>query len=38
MPGERLSTDVIDLLRALRNAGNPISASDPTMGVVTVVR
>jgi arginine decarboxylase len=38
MPGERLSTDVIDLLRALRNAGNPISASDPTMGLVTVVR
>jgi arginine decarboxylase len=38
MPGERLSTDVIDLLLALRNAGNPISASDPTMGSVTVVR
>jgi arginine decarboxylase len=38
MPGERFSTDVIDLLRALRNAGNPISASDPTMGLVTVVR
>jgi arginine decarboxylase len=38
MPGERLSTDVIDLLRALCNAGNPISASDPTMGLVTVVR
>jgi arginine/lysine/ornithine decarboxylase len=38
MPGERLSTDVIDLLRALRNAGNPISASDPTMELVKVVR
>ena len=38
MPGERFDTDVIDLLLALRNAGNPISASDPTMGLVTVVR
>jgi arginine/lysine/ornithine decarboxylase len=38
MPGERFSTDAVDLLRALRNAGNPISASDPTMGLVTVVR
>ena len=38
MPGERLSTDVIDLLLALRTAGNPISASDPTMTVVRTVR
>jgi arginine decarboxylase len=38
MPGERLDTDVIDLLVALRNAGNPISASDPTMELVKVVR
>ncbi len=38
MPGERLSHDVIDLLVALRAAGNPISASDPTLGVVTTVR
>jgi arginine/lysine/ornithine decarboxylase len=38
MPGERLSTEVIDLLLALRNAGNPISASDPTMNLVRAVR
>lgn len=38
MPGERLTTDVITLLRALRGAGNPISASDPSLEVVTVVR
>lgn len=38
MPGERLDADVIALLMALRNAGNPISASDPTLGLVTVVR
>jgi arginine decarboxylase len=38
MPGERLDMDVIDLLLALRNAGNPISASDPSMDQVLVVR
>ncbi|WNG93128.1 aminotransferase class I/II-fold pyridoxal phosphate-dependent enzyme [Mycobacterium sp. ITM-2016-00318] len=38
MPGERLDDDVIGLLAALRDAGNPISASDPTMGVVRAVR
>ena len=38
MPGERLGTDVIDLLMALRAAGNPISASDPTLGSVRAVR
>ncbi|MBJ7336979.1 aminotransferase class I/II-fold pyridoxal phosphate-dependent enzyme [Mycolicibacterium sp.] len=38
MPGERLDDDVLGLLAALKAAGNPISASDPTMGVVTVVR
>lgn len=38
MPGERLTADVIALLRALRAAGNPISASDPGLGVVTAVR
>ena len=38
MPGERLGTEVIDLLIALRTAGNPISASDPTLGHVTTVR
>jgi arginine/lysine/ornithine decarboxylase len=37
MPGERLNTDVLGLLRALRTAGNPISASDPTVEFVTVV-
>jgi arginine decarboxylase len=37
MPGERLDDDVIGLLAALRDAGNPISASDPTMEVVRVV-
>ena len=38
MPGERFDDDVIDLLRALRSAGNPISASDPTLEEVKVVR
>jgi arginine decarboxylase len=38
MPGERLGTAVIDLLKALRAAGTPISASDPTMDLVKVVR
>jgi arginine decarboxylase len=38
MPGERLSAEVLELLTVLRDAGNPISASDPTMGFVTVVR
>jgi arginine decarboxylase len=38
MPGERLDADVIDLLIALRAAGNPISASDPTMEWVKTVR
>jgi arginine decarboxylase len=38
MPGERLGDDVIALLSALRASGNPISASDPTMDVVKVVR
>jgi arginine decarboxylase len=38
MPGERLTDDVLQLLTALRGAGNPISASDPTIGSVKVVR
>ncbi|CAN5496993.1 aminotransferase class I/II-fold pyridoxal phosphate-dependent enzyme [soil metagenome] len=38
MPGERLSDDVLGLLRALRASGNPISASDPTLDLVKVVR
>ncbi|MFS0897299.1 aminotransferase class I/II-fold pyridoxal phosphate-dependent enzyme [Mycolicibacterium litorale] len=38
MPGERLSADVIDALRRLRAAGNPISSADPTLERVTVVR
>jgi arginine/lysine/ornithine decarboxylase len=38
MPGERLSADVLALLTALRDAGNPISVSDPTMESVKVVR
>lgn len=38
MPGERLGSDVLALLRALRAAGNPMSASDPTLEFVTVVR
>jgi arginine decarboxylase len=38
MPGERLSADVLALLAALRDAGNPISVSDPTMGFGKVVR
>ncbi|MGH3637792.1 MAG: aminotransferase class I/II-fold pyridoxal phosphate-dependent enzyme [Mycobacterium sp.] len=38
MPGESLSADVLALLTALRDAGNPISVSDPTMASVKVVR
>ncbi|BBZ26046.1 arginine decarboxylase [Mycolicibacterium madagascariense] len=38
MPGERLDRDVLDLLTALRDAGNPISAADPTLEFLTVVR
>jgi arginine decarboxylase len=38
MPGELLSDDVIGLLVALRATGNPISASDPTVDRVKVVR
>jgi arginine/lysine/ornithine decarboxylase len=38
MPGERLDDDVLALLTALRDAGNPISVSDPTMEFVKVVR
>ncbi|MCV7227984.1 aminotransferase class I/II-fold pyridoxal phosphate-dependent enzyme [Mycolicibacterium komossense] len=38
MPGERLDDEILGLLRALRLAGNPISASDPEMQNVTVVR
>ena len=38
MPGERFDDDVVGLLAALRVDGNPISASDPTMELVKVVR
>ncbi|MET0699256.1 MAG: aminotransferase class I/II-fold pyridoxal phosphate-dependent enzyme [Mycobacterium sp.] len=38
MPGERFSAEVLRLLAALRDAGNPISASDPAMDSVKVVR
>ncbi|HEY6577330.1 MAG TPA: decarboxylase, partial [Mycobacterium sp.] len=38
MPGERLDDDVIGLLTALRVEGNSISASDPTVELVKVVR
>lgn len=38
MPGERLTRQVVDVLTALRAAGNPISASDPALDVVKVVR
>jgi arginine decarboxylase len=38
MPGERFSADVIALLSALRDAGNPISASDPLTDTVKTVR
>jgi hypothetical protein len=33
-----LDDDVLSLLTALRDAGNPISVSDPTMEFVKVVR
>ncbi len=38
MPGERLTGEAVALLRALRAAGTPISASDPQLDHVTVVR
>jgi arginine decarboxylase len=38
MPGERLSRDVVDLLTALRASGNPVSATDPSLAAVRVVR
>jgi arginine/lysine/ornithine decarboxylase len=38
MPGERLTSEVVDALEGLRAAGNPISAADPTLERVTVVR
>jgi len=38
MPGERLTRDVVGLLQALRAAGNPVSASDPALDFVKVVR
>jgi arginine decarboxylase len=38
MPGERLTRDVVNLLQALLAAGNPISASDPGLDIVKVVR
>jgi arginine decarboxylase len=38
MPGERLSADAVERLRALRATGNPVSAADPTLEYVTVVR
>lgn len=37
MPGERFDDDVLRLLTALRDAGNPISASDPTLTCVKIV-
>jgi arginine/lysine/ornithine decarboxylase len=38
MPGECLTREVIGLLRALHTAGNPVSASDPALDLVKVVR
>jgi arginine decarboxylase len=38
MPGERLTREVIRLLRAVRASENPVSASDPTLEVVRVIR
>lgn len=38
MPGEKLSLNVISLLRALHKAGTPISASDPQLNTIKVVR
>ncbi|MCX2713105.1 aminotransferase class I/II-fold pyridoxal phosphate-dependent enzyme [Mycolicibacterium sp. J2] len=38
MPGERLTAEAVDLLRALATAGTPISASDPSLQHVLVVR
>jgi arginine/lysine/ornithine decarboxylase len=38
MPGERLTAEAVALLRALAAAGSPISASDPSLQHVLVVR
>lgn len=38
MPGERLTAEAVALLRALAAAGTPISASDPSLQHVLVVR
>jgi arginine/lysine/ornithine decarboxylase len=38
MPGERLTGDVTALLRTLQKAGTPISASDPQLNTIEVVR
>jgi arginine decarboxylase len=38
MPGEKLTADVTSLLRALRKAGTPISAGDPLLNTIKVVR
>ena len=38
MPGELLSAEVIALLRAAQAAGTPISAADPQLRTVKVVR
>ncbi len=38
MPGERINTDVASLLKALARADTPISASDPQLDTVKVVK
>ncbi|CAN5257234.1 hypothetical protein BH09ACT8_BH09ACT8_48110 [soil metagenome] len=38
MPSERLDDGILGFLGALRAAGSPISASDPSMEFVTAVR
>jgi arginine/lysine/ornithine decarboxylase len=37
MPGELLTPQVVDVLRALRKSGTPISASDPALEALKVV-
>ena len=38
MPGERLTAEIVEGLLALRRAGSPISAADPQLNSVRVVR
>jgi arginine/lysine/ornithine decarboxylase len=38
MPGERVSIEIVELLRAVLESGTPISASDPSLSTMKVIR